>query len=105
MTVYQEKTVEIYNPEKGKREPVKMYRKSPNGNWLYVTKEMSMHPKSELGWYAIDKDGGFTDSSPYHHQESAVHEAKKIHGKKFDYEKHIESHFTDAFYVDFLNSI
>ena len=102
---YEEKMVDIFNPEKGKREPVKMYRKAPNKNWCYVTEEMLSEPKSERGWYALDKDGMFTDSSPYRYKESAIHEAKSIHGEKFDYEKHLESHITDAFYVEFLENL
>ncbi len=102
---YEEKTEEIFNPETCKREPVKMYRKSSNGAWLYVTDEMKNYPKSHYGYYAIDKDGTFTDSSPYEYRESAIHEAKEIHGNKFDYKLHLEEHITDAFYVSFLENI
>lgn len=56
-------------------------------------------PRSQMGYYAIAKDGGFTDASPYEYRESAIGEAKKIHGKKYDYHEHVEEHITDLFYV------
>jgi hypothetical protein len=43
------------------------------------------------------KQGLFTESSPYRDSGSAISEAKEIHGKDFDPEKHVEMHLTDVF--------
>lgn len=47
------------------------------------------------GYYVIDKNGLFTDSSPYRYRESAETEAREIHGN--DYINFIEWHLTDVF--------
>lgn len=49
------------------------------------------------GYYTIDKEGLFTESSPYRYNQEAVSEAKEIHGDNFDINKHVEIYQTDAF--------